>query len=307
LLGFKKSGSKLAFCLRHDGVSMAMVNAEHKITHCEYIAFKTESLKDIQLSILEFVERYQLVGFPCHWVLYPGQYQLITTDNIDVAENELAQAIKWRVKGLIEYSIDDVTIDACIIPPHGINGQRNKVFVIAAQTSWLQTRLKIFEQSYLNVRKIIHADMAIRNLIMAKEILHGPFICFYLDASICKIIIYFANDLYLVRQLTLDFSSKKASSQVYNSIILELQRSSDYCVSELKLSPPVKLLVSPKVSTYHGLLARIKDEINIPIESIKLMDFSEDNYSLEAQVHGLLAAGCVLDYAPMPKESHATD
>lgn len=308
MLGFlKQSPNKLAFCIRHDGIAMAMANDGMKLTRCEHIVLKTESLNDIQFALQEFVERYELVGYQCDWVLYPGQYQLITTDNIEVPENEVAQAIKWRIKGLIEYPIDDVTIDACVIPPHGMSGQRKKVFVVAAQTSWLLKVLQCFERSYLKVNKIVNADIAIRNLILTYDTGEAPYVCLYLDASVCKIIIYFAGDFYLIRQLVLDYANMESSHQIYQNIILELQRSFDYCVSQLKLKSPIKLLVTPKVKFYKALMSQLKDEMSVPIEPIDLNDFAESKLTLDNQVNSFLVAGSVLHSDLETREYHAAN
>jgi MSHA biogenesis protein MshI len=303
---FKSNKKQLAFCLRSDSIAMSIANQNGEIEYCDFITLQDNKLDDIQMTLKELVSRHQLLGYRCQWVLLPGQYQLLMTDALNIPLEEQAQALRWKMKGLIEYPVDDTAVDIFSIPPHGISGQRKKLFIVATQMSWLEKHVKLFEHSSLKVNKINIADLALRNLISAKEQEQGPFVFFYVESSACKVFIYFGRDLYLVRQLAININDTQ--EQVLESIILELQRSFDYCESELKLRAPIKLLLTPKVQLFKGLVERLKENISSPIESLNLNDFaiSGTTFEPELQAQCLVTAGAVLENSLTQERQHAT-
>jgi len=295
----KKQQYHPCFCLRQEGVSMVIFDQNsQKITAHEFITADLNDDEEVQLLLLELSNRYDLAGKKCQLVLMPGQYQLLMTERLEVPMEEMAQALKWRIKGLLDYPIDDVSISVCEIPPHGISGQKKAVFLAATQQSWLEKKIDQFGRAYMSISNVTIADMAIRNIISDKYDNGQPLACLYIDTLVSKIIIYNKHNLFLIRQLShnINLNDKGAMSSALDNILLEVQRSYDYCVSELKLNSPSKLIVSPRVVSHKELYDYLQTNLSTPVEAIDLIPYLqvEESLSLERQSQLLLPIGCGL-------------
>lgn len=300
----KNKQLKACFCLRQDGIAMVLFDMVSKraLVH-EFITLDGQNEKDLQFGLLELVERYELMGHECRLVLTPNQYQLLTSDCLNVPSEELAQAIKWRMKGLLDYPLDDVVMDVFEIPPHGLSAQKKMVFVAACQHSWLQQRMVLFKKALLTVTQVDISDLALRNLIKQQSAPNETVACLFIDSLTSKILICFDGNLYLVRQLSNHFrlNDTQGVEQLLNSIVVEIKRSYDYCHSELKLNTPTKLLVSPRVVWHKKLFEYLTHHLAIPNESNEVTTVvplnvnqyfdNEQNINLDKQAQILLALG----------------
>ena len=54
-------------------------------------------------------KKMNLAGYHCATLLKPGDYQLLLVEAPNVTPDELKGAIRWKIKDLIEYHIDDAS------------------------------------------------------------------------------------------------------------------------------------------------------------------------------------------------------
>ena len=60
----------------------------------------------------KLVKKHDLDRFPCVSSMDLGDYNLLSVEPPEVPPAELSAALRWRVKDLIDFSIDDAVIDA---------------------------------------------------------------------------------------------------------------------------------------------------------------------------------------------------
>src|SRR5450756_1442903 len=63
-------------------------------------------------ELQQAAQEYELGRYRCATLLHPAEYQLLMVDAPNVPREELKAAIRWRVKDLLDYHIDDATMDA---------------------------------------------------------------------------------------------------------------------------------------------------------------------------------------------------
>src|SRR5258706_3389120 len=74
-------------------------------------------------------DRYQ-----CATLLRPGDYQMLVVEAPTVPQAELKSAIRWRIKDLLDYHVDDATVDVLDIPPEsGQPGRSHSMYAVAAR------------------------------------------------------------------------------------------------------------------------------------------------------------------------------
>lgn len=289
----------LTFCFRPDGVSMAEATAEGTLLHSDYIPLESQHReKQLLPALAELVSRYKLFSRHCRWVLVPGQYQLLMTDALNVPDDEMREALRWRLKGLLDHAPENTVLDIFKVPNDGMTGKGEKVFVVASQMSLLQERIKIFQQALLVVDFIDISDLAMRNILCTFPQVDAPIAMLSLDHGVCKIILQYRNNICLIRQLALNFSShgSKTERDVLDPVLLEIQRSFDYCQSELKLVSPRQLLLTPRLAPYRDLISHLKKNLNINVSILDINQCltSSKVITQEIQENCLNSLGCSL-------------
>jgi MSHA biogenesis protein MshI len=67
---------------------------------------------------------HELARFQCSTLLAPGEYQLLQVEAPNVPLAELKTAIRWRIKDLLDYHVNDATVDVLAVPPNPTGGDR---------------------------------------------------------------------------------------------------------------------------------------------------------------------------------------
>ena len=114
---------------------------------CEEGAQQARVLQDL-------VKRHRLTSAPCVVALNPGDYSLLQVEAPQVDARELKSAIRWRVKDLIDFPIDDAVIDVFDIPGQNQPGRAKMMYVVAARTRLLQKQIDLIEASRLTLSAI---------------------------------------------------------------------------------------------------------------------------------------------------------
>lgn len=236
-------------------------------------------------------------------LLSPGEYQLLLVDAPNVPEEELKTAVRWSVKDMLNFHVDDATIDALQIPSDQALGERKKsLYVVAASSQLIKKRMQLFEGAHINLRIIDIPEMAQRNIAALYEQEGRALALLAFDESGGLLTFTSDGELYLARRLEISMgqlqdANETLRQQSLDRLELEVQRSIDHFDRQFKHLPVRRLLISIPQSV--GLVERLGDSLDLPVERIKLsevMDFDEieDLQAEEAQVYALHALGAAL-------------
>jgi MSHA biogenesis protein MshI len=85
-------------------------------------------------------------NYRCTTVLAGGEYQFMSVEAPNVPRDELKTAMRWRLKDMLDFPVDDATIDVLDLPldPNAAVRAQQSVFAIAARNSVIQARQKLF-------------------------------------------------------------------------------------------------------------------------------------------------------------------
>ena len=89
--------------------------------------------------LTQLSKQHQLSSTPCHFVLNPDEYQFLQVEKPQVDKQELQAALRWHIKDLIDYHIDDVVLDYLALPLDGLSLQ-----VVATRKSVIQKIVSIY-------------------------------------------------------------------------------------------------------------------------------------------------------------------
>jgi len=176
-----------------------------------------------------------------------GIYDLLLVEAPGVQPSELRAAVRWKVRNLIDFHIDDAVIDVFEIP-----GQSNRprgqamMYVVAARARDVREYIDAIEGADLALEVIDITEMALRNLAARLEADVRGVAMLYLEEEHGIITITRQGSLYLSRRL------ETGSNQLFDEpeaaqdqIALEVQRSLDYYDSHFSQPPVAALSVLP--------------------------------------------------------------
>jgi len=302
LLGKKKTSKGIvALSFTSEGIALAIseytVEQKTKLTHCDF--FHTNNkLSDLK----ELTEKYHLIEYDCHLVLSSEDYRLISIDKPVVEDNELNEAILWKISDLLEYPVDDAVTDYYALPVSERANSTPMLEVIASPKQTIQALVDLCLHCNLQLQIIDIQETTLRNLATLLPENEQGIAVLYLQKNSGQVTIERQSSIYLNRKLAIGFDrlgfsdsflSDEQISMEQNGLALEIQRSFDYIESYYGIPPITGLAVIPLpqdtqsllniLNNNHGITARIMD-LSAIIDSDILLD--DSTQSLCASVIG---------------------
>lgn len=189
------------------------------------------------------VEKYGLESESCHLVLPQGKYQLLLVEAPDVPEEELREAIRWRIKDLISIPLENAALDIFLLPDNGSRGKR-MVYVVVADKSYLKSCIELIADNGLKLKSIDIGELALRNISLLKEEgrAGGRGIAMIrINAGAGNVSLYQEGNLYLSRSFQVNYKGGLLEELPEDNLMLEIQRSLDYYERQMGQRPPAAL------------------------------------------------------------------
>lgn len=217
------------------------------------------------------IERYR-----CTTLLGNGEYQLLSVDASAVPADELKTAIRWRLKDMLDFHVDDATIDVFDVPVEKNAPARNhSMYAVAARNQLIEKRQTQFVDAKIPLKAIDIPEMAQRNLSVLMEPEGRGVAMLSFDEGGGLLTVTFSGELYLARRLdvTLAQLSQEDADQrsaMHDRITLELQRSLDHFDRQYHFITVAKLVLGPFHMQAAGLQDYLTSNLYIPIEPMNL-------------------------------------
>src|SRR5690349_21291166 len=230
----KKKGS-LAIALSGGGVSVASVvrqpAARPRVTLSAFYPAAPTAVGET----LAAVSRELKTGeYRCMNLLAASEYQLLSVEAPNVPADELKTAVRWRLKDMLDFHVDDATIDVLDLPvdPNAAVRAQHSMFAIAARNSVIEGRQKLFAAAKVDLSVIDIPEMAQRNIsALVEPAGRGVAMLSFGEDGGLPTVSYRA-ELYLTRRIDIglealldeDIDRRNAA---FDRVTLELQRSLD--------------------------------------------------------------------------------
>jgi MSHA biogenesis protein MshI len=208
------------------------------------------------------------------WVLEPGAYSLQQVDKPAVPPSEWVQALRWKVRDLIGFPIDDAVMDAFEVPGLDSRGRPPTLYLAVARKEELRPRIAQIEAAGLHLSRIGISDLAwaeaVRTLSPGDESLAALAV----DARGGTMLALRENTLFVARRFEFDGEDQRAlrepqpgrTERVFERIALELQRTLDYFDRTHQRPPPRRLLLLAGVEGLEGLGASLRSNLGLEVQ-----------------------------------------
>ena len=213
-------------------------------------------------------DRYQ-----CATLLNPGDYQLLLVEAPAVPQAELKSAIRWRVKDMLDYHIDDAAMDVLDIPTEG-PGRAHSMYAVAARNEVIQERIKTFDEARIPLSVIDIPETAQRNISALHEPEGRAAALLYFNHDFGLLTVTCQSELYLSLRIEIGHAqlagrAEDSRADLFARIVLELQRTFDHFDRQFHYVPIGKVLVGPEPRET-GLLEHLKANLDVPVERVDL-------------------------------------
>jgi len=287
--------------LRDDGVSVVSVVREPgrvpQVTACEFVGW---SDADEQAKALSRVAADRgLKRHRCTTVLAPEEYSLLLTEAPDVPADELRSAVRWRIKDLIDFHVDDATIDVFDVTTPNAPGKTRSMYVVAARNSAIQRRVDMCDAADIGLDIIDIPEMAQRNIAsILPEDVRGV-VMLTLTESRGLITITRQGEIFLSRRLEIGLDMLRSIDDplpYFDQIALEVQRSLDYFDSHFRQAQVDQVVLSPSAGSVSGLVEHLNQNLNIKASVLNFADVLQFDPAVGETLadKGLVALGAAL-------------
>ena len=267
------NGSWIAITLSKNGVHIAKakyVGARPQVTKCSFYP-----LAEVTAAALEKIRKdASLDTSRFTTLLSANEYQLIMVEAPNVPVDELKTAIRWKVKDLLNYHVDDATIDVLKIPTNKYGSDRpQSLYAVAASNETIRKRISLFEKAKVELNVIDIPEMAQRNIAALYETeARGLALLAFSDEG-GLLTITCDGELFLARRIDITLgqlqdADENLRQQYLGRVELEVQRSLDYFDRQFHHIPVSRMLVcAPEELRLERILA---DSLGLPVEKLDL-------------------------------------
>jgi len=303
-----KKNALVAVCTNEHAIAVARVSREKdlppSVDLCEVQEVENISVHDAEMARL--VKMYHLDDYRCVGTMGLGEYNLLLVEAPDVQPEELRAAIRWRVKDLIDFHIDDAVIDVFEVPDQKTAGMNKMMYAVVAQSVLVKQRIERLTQAGLNLDVIDIPELALRNVaaLLPEDV--GGVALIYIGPGSGLITITRQATLYLSRRIDSGYDTlpemalsvlDDADCQHWlDRIVIEVQRSLDYYESHFSQPPISAVKITPLGKDIPGLTEYLSEQLGLPVRFLdinQLIDSPEPIQS-ELQANCLLPIGAAL-------------
>jgi MSHA biogenesis protein MshI len=143
---------------------------------------------------------------PAVLVLDEAQYELLLVEAPEVPEEELADAISFRIADMLSQPIEDMAIQAFRLPPDAYRGRMNMAYVVASPKETIRDIVGWAEKRRLKLEQITVPEMSLLQTLAAHNNAQNSAIL-ELKEGHGVIRLYSDGALYLTRQVEVGFKA----------------------------------------------------------------------------------------------------
>jgi MSHA biogenesis protein MshI len=213
--------------------------------------------------------------FRCTTLLKPLEYNILLVEAPAVKPDELKSAVRWRIKDMLDYHVDDAAIDVLDVPvPAGAAQRTHYMYTVAARNDTIRATLERFNAGGIPLTVIDIPDTAQRNIAVRLEADQRGVVALTFDPQGGLMTVSFNGELYLSRRLDVsapDLAEAQGEerARLLDRVLMETQRSLDYCERSYPFFSLGRMVIGP-FDGDAALRAHLAANLYLPVEGLEL-------------------------------------
>ena len=227
-------------------------------------------------------------AYRCLTILPSANYQLLLVEAPNVPAAEIKNATRWRIKDMLDYPVDEATVDVLNIPPDPEGaGRTQPVYVVAAKNEVIRVCMDRFSRAGLPLSVIDIVETAQRNIAALLEPPERGVALLYVGKEHVLLTVNYRGELYLARRIDVTLEELEnltagGSDDAKNRILLELQRTFDHLERQFPFVNVGKVLVAPTPADT-GLQSYLSDNLDLPVEEVRMAELLKVGADVELE------------------------
>lgn len=224
--------------------------------------------------------QYDLTKCPCTLVLSSQGYQLFQTDLTGLSGADRRDAARWQIRENLDYPSEEAVVDVFDVIPFG--GDRKTLsYVVASPQSYLKPLVRQIKETDLALSAIDIPEFSLRNLCCCSNEDERGTALLWLAESEGMLAIVREGQLYLARSFSIGMNDLRpyadgdyeALTEQLDAIVLEIQRSFDFCESTFLLPMVSRLLVAQCGDAIPAVCHYVNEYLATKVEAFDLNEF----------------------------------
>ncbi len=274
LFSSAKRDSRVGVLFLSDGVAVAQVKTGKKQTgllmRSEFIPADNRQAQ-VQ-ALANWVRDNNLQKTPCICVANPADYDVYQVEKPEVPDEELVPAVTWKIKDLLSYDVTQAVVD-CYPMPASSKNSKSQVSVVSAAESSIGAYVTDIKTTGLNLQAIDIPELVLSNLQLVQDTDGLMMAVLLLGNDRGMLNIYRDGDLYVSRELKIGTNQLQQitseDQSVFDSLMLEIQRSTDYFEGFYGLGAVNHLRVFPRLPITEKMAMYLQNLTNFDIDFIE--------------------------------------
>lgn len=239
---------------------------------------------------------------PASAVLPAHAYQLQLVELPNVPAEELGSAVRWRIKDLIDYPLEEAVVEVFEMPPHSNAASTRTGYAVVSRNDDVLQQIDLVKQADLRMDVIDIPELCIRNIAVRLPQDKNGVAFMHLVEECGFLTVTRQGVLYLIRRI--DTGNRMLAEAAGDEfllqeriagIALEVQRSLDYYESHYDCQPITELVLGPGAAI-DTLSTALAEQLGLTVSPLRLGDLfrMENDLSTDEQGSCLLAVGAAL-------------
>lgn len=268
-----KKDIQLGVDFQPDGVAIAQVQTGKRnpggILRSEFVA---ASGQEAQVEALRqwVVENHQQKS-PCVCLVAGDDCDVYQVEKPEVEAAEMIPAVTWKIKDLINYDVANAVVDTYPMPVSSKNNQQ-QVGVVSAREAVIANYVDSIKSCSLELVALDIHELVRANLQVVRKSAEQALAILSLARSSGSLSVYYDTDLYVSREFMIGIDQLEQASaedeSVFDSLLLEVQRSLDYFESYFGMGTVNNLRIFPQQPATEKMAMYLQNLTNFDIDFI---------------------------------------
>jgi MSHA biogenesis protein MshI len=229
---------------------------------------------DVDGALARLRAERKLDAYQCVTLLDEQEYRLVLTENPSVPEEELLEALRWRLKDAVDFPVVDASIAVLQLVNDQPNARMANVFVVAAPRVAVATLMGRLNKAKLGLEAVDIPETALRNVAALFETENRGLGFLYLAPNFSSFIVTYRGEMLLSRRMDLSASQllsadKERREQLIERLGLELQRTLDNFDRQFSFVSLSRIVIAC-AEEIPEVLVKLGDCVYFPLQAMDL-------------------------------------
>lgn len=285
-----------------EGVTSAAISQNKHgkpvLRHCKH--YDQAPGQEMDVLLKQAVTDAGMNKMACSTLLEPDDYQLLMVEAPEVPAAELKAAIRWRIRDLIDFHIDDAVLDVFDVPPSGARGVQEHLYTVVSRSTLVKEKAEALQNAGASLEFMDIPELALRNIAAQLEADTSGQATLYFGADRGLLTLTRDATLYLARSLDIGFQQLQDTPDLVERLALELQRSMDYYDRHFQQAPISAITLCPLPVRLPFLAEQLAEQTGIAVHELKLDELVDCDSPVDDELFArcLLAIGTALRSDP---------